>query len=111
MRRGFLFSVETFELMHTQNPSATLATDASAKENSARFIPFSSSPCAFIDTLAAPCDLQECASIRIGAATDLLESLTCMSISNTCDQDLRRVVNAAYLLLKDGVELMDAARG
>ena len=34
-----------------------------------------------------------------------------MSISNTCDEDFRRVMNAAYLLLKDGVELMGVARG
>jgi hypothetical protein len=65
----------------------------------------------FIDTHADKSDLQECASIRIHAGTELLESLTCMSISNTCDEDFRRVVNAAYLLLKDGVELMGVARG
>ncbi|WP_052028574.1 hypothetical protein [Pseudomonas syringae] len=96
--------------MHTQNPSAALTEDTTQAEKRNRYVPlatnFSTSPSLFIDTQAAPRDLQECASIRIQAATDLLESMTCMSITNVCDQDLRRVVNVAFLLLRDGVDLM-----
>jgi hypothetical protein len=101
--------------MHTENPSNTPSVDACQTEHADRYLPlstnFSSSPSLFIDTHADKSDLQECASIRIRAGTELLESLTCMSISNTCDEDFRRVMNAAYLLLKDGVELMGVARG
>lgn len=79
-----------------------------------RYIPlttnFSSSPSLFIDSHATALDLQECATLRIQAATDLLESLTCISISNTCDRDLARFANAAYLLLRDGVDLLDVIR-
>jgi len=95
--------------MNTQNPSNETHAKIPSTEDTNRYVPlttnFSSSPSLFIDTKASPHDLQECANIRIQAATDLLESMTCMNISNCCDQDLRRVVNAAYLLLRDGVDL------
>jgi hypothetical protein len=101
--------------MHTKNPSEPVIVHAPQAERTDRYIPlstnFSSSPSLFIDTHTDKNDLLGCASIRIHAGTELLESLTCMSISNTCDEDFRRVVNAAYLLLKDGVELMGVARG
>lgn len=96
--------------MNTQNPSAALTEDTTQAQKRNRYVPlttnFSASRSLVIDTQAAPRDLQECASIRIQAATDLLESMTCMSITNVCDQDLRRVVNAAFLLLRDGVDLI-----
>lgn len=79
--------------------------------NTNRFIPLSAysgaTPTLCIDTLASPLDLHECATQRIQAATDLLESVTCLSLSNTCDRDLARFANAAYLLLRDGVDLLE----
>ena len=98
--------------MHTQNPSSD-AVEIPHTEGAERYVPlttnFSTNPSLFIDTHVAQRDLQECATIRIQAATDLLESMTCMSISNCCDQDLLRVVNAAYFLLRDGVDLIGLA--
>jgi hypothetical protein len=79
-----------------------------------RYIPlqanFSDTPVLFIDAHADISDLHDCASVRISTATDLLESLTCLNITNTCDRDIARFANAAYLLLRDGVDLLDAAR-
>ncbi|HEY0287272.1 MAG TPA: hypothetical protein VGC62_09720 [Pseudomonas sp.] len=64
----------------------------------------------FIDSHACAEDLQDCATSRIQAATDLLESLSCMSINNTCDRDLSRFAGAAYLLLRDGLDLLEVRR-
>ncbi|UUQ66932.1 hypothetical protein NLK61_09920 [Pseudomonas fuscovaginae UPB0736] len=53
-------------------------------------------------------DLHEFAAQRIKAARDLAHSLTCMSIGNTCDRDLYHFAGAAYLLLQDGCDALDA---
>ncbi|MFZ4967391.1 hypothetical protein ACL9RJ_24350 [Pseudomonas sp. Mn2068] len=53
-------------------------------------------------------DLYELAVQRIKAARDLSHSLTCMSIGNTCDRDLYHFAGAAYLLLQDGCDALDA---
>jgi len=53
-------------------------------------------------------DLHAFAVQRIKAARDLNHSLTCMSISNTCDRDVYHFAGAAYLLLQDGCDALDA---
>lgn len=90
---------------------STLAPSHSSAE---RYTPlqanFSDSPVLFIDTHADIDDLHECASVRISTATDLLESLTCLNITNAGDRDLVRFANAAYLLLRDGVDVLHVVR-
>jgi hypothetical protein len=79
-----------------------------------RYIPLtaltSATPPLYIDTHADPQDLHDYATQRIQVATDLLESVTCLSLSNTCDRDLPRFANAAYLLLRDGVDVLEVIR-
>ncbi|NWA29008.1 hypothetical protein HX866_29390 [Pseudomonas gingeri] len=56
-------------------------------------------------------DLYEFAIQRLKAARDLSQSLTCMSIGNTCDRDLQHFAAGAYLLLQDGCDALDAMQG
>ncbi|WP_191489754.1 hypothetical protein [Pseudomonas sp. FEN] len=56
-------------------------------------------------------NLYEFAIQRLKSARDLSHSLTCMSIGNTCDRDLQHFASAAYLLLQDGCDALDAMQG
>jgi hypothetical protein len=96
--------------MNNQNQSAATPTHSSADRYAPLQANFSDTPALYIDTHADITDLYDCASVRISTATDLLESLTCLNITNTCDRDLARFANAAYLLLRDGVDLLGVAR-
>ncbi|WP_416770016.1 hypothetical protein ACMGT0_23460 [Pseudomonas sp. RHF3.3-3] len=68
-------------------------------------------PVLFLNLKAPIHDLHEFAVQRIKAARDLAHSLTCMSIGNTCDRDLYHFAGAAYLLLQDGCDALDAMQG
>ncbi|NWD50333.1 hypothetical protein [Pseudomonas gingeri] len=65
-------------------------------------------PVLYLNLDAPVRDLYELAVQRIKAARDLSHSLTCMSIGNTCDRDLYHFAGAAYLLLQDGCDALDA---
>ena len=67
---------------------------------------FTVTPVLVIDTNASLDDLQTSAYQRIQAASDLLETMTCVSLNTTCDKDFTHVTNAAYLLLREGCDLL-----
>ncbi|NWE71056.1 hypothetical protein HX857_20355 [Pseudomonas gingeri] len=75
-----------------------------------RYIPLSTNftvlPVLVIDTQASLDDLQTSAYQRLQAASDLLETMTCVSLNTTCDKDLPHVTNAAYLLVREGCDLL-----
>ncbi|NWB94504.1 hypothetical protein HX882_01200 [Pseudomonas gingeri] len=68
-------------------------------------------PVLYLNLDAPVRDFYACAIQRIKAARDLTHSLTCMSIGNTCDRDLYHFAGAAYLLLQDGCDALDAMQG
>ena len=76
-----------------------------------RFRPLNSTfnevPVLFVDSHASVDDLHEFACTRIHIATELLESLTCLTVHDTYDRDIARFVNGAFILLRDGCDLLD----
>ncbi|QNH80125.1 hypothetical protein GGD92_18405 [Pseudomonas protegens] len=62
-----------------------------------------------IDTQADALDLHSCARQRLRAASDLLETLTCLSFDQADSKDTTHVVNALYLLVQDGCDLLEHA--
>jgi len=65
-------------------------------------------PVFYFDADAPLTDLHECAVQRCNAARDLMHSVTCLSFSQTDDKDLRHFATAAWLLLQDGCDVLDA---
>ncbi|VVN83758.1 hypothetical protein [Pseudomonas fluorescens] len=59
------------------------------------------------NTLAATHFLHETACSRIRIGTDLLETLTSVTIRDIDDQDLYRFINAAFVSLRDGLDMME----
>ncbi|UUQ67409.1 hypothetical protein NLK61_12495 [Pseudomonas fuscovaginae UPB0736] len=70
-----------------------------------------SQPVLLIDSHLPLVQLLDCAQQRIKAGTDLLESITSVSITGLEDNDLYRFTSAAYLLLREGAQLLEAVRG
>ncbi|NWB94433.1 hypothetical protein HX882_00835 [Pseudomonas gingeri] len=64
-------------------------------------------PVLLIDTQAPLRLLHETACARIRAGTAQLETLTSVTIRNIDDADLYRLTNGAYLLLQDGLDILD----
>jgi len=64
-------------------------------------------PVLLIDTQVPLRLLHETACVRIRAGTALLETLTSVTIRNIDDADLYRLTNGAYLLLQDGLDILD----
>jgi hypothetical protein len=64
-------------------------------------------PTFYIDSHVAPHLLFEDACFRIRAATSLLEALTSVTVKHTNDADFFRLLLPAYLLLQDGVDVLD----
>ncbi|MGY2197564.1 hypothetical protein [Pseudomonas gingeri] len=60
-----------------------------------------------IDSHVPVMQLLDCAQQRIKAGTDLLESITSVSITGLEDNDLYRFTSAAYLLLREGADLLE----
>jgi len=67
-------------------------------------------PVLLIDSHVPVTQLLECAQQRIKAGTDLLESITSVSITCLEDNDLYRFTSAAYLLLREGADLLEVVR-
>ncbi|MDQ0706686.1 hypothetical protein QF043_005478 [Pseudomonas sp. W3I7] len=63
-----------------------------------------------IDTEAAAEDIQCAAHQRIRAATDLLETFSCLTYEHADLKDISHIINALYLLVQDGCDLLEAAQ-
>lgn len=63
-----------------------------------------------IDTEASAEDIQCAAHQRIRAATDLLETFTCLTYEHADLKDISHIINALYLLVQDGCDLLEAAQ-
>ena len=71
---------------------------------------FTDTPPVVIDTEAAAEDIQCSAHQRIRAATDLLETFTCLTYEHADLKDISHIINALYLLVQDGCDLLEAAQ-
>jgi len=71
---------------------------------------FPDRPVLLIDSLVPLAQLLECAQQRIKAGTDLLESITSVSITGLEDNDLYRFTSGAYLLFREGMDLPEVVR-
>ncbi|MGY4814600.1 hypothetical protein ACVNP3_01465 [Pseudomonas chlororaphis subsp. piscium] len=71
---------------------------------------FTESPVLLIDSNVSPQDLNSCAQQRLRAAADLLETLTCLSFHHADTKDIPHIVNALYLLVQDGCDLLETAQ-
>jgi hypothetical protein len=71
---------------------------------------YSDTPVLVIDTEADPHEILDAARQRIRAASDLLETLYCLCFKQADASDIPNIVNALYLLIQDGNELLDIAR-
>ena len=63
-----------------------------------------------IDTEANAEDIQSAAHQRIRAATDLLETFSCLTFEHADLKDISHIINALYLLVQDGCDLVEAAQ-
>ncbi|AZF13814.1 hypothetical protein [Pseudomonas sp. R3-18-08] len=63
-----------------------------------------------IDTQAKAEDIQSAAHQRIRAATDLLETFSCLTFEHADLKDISHITNALYLLVQDGCDLLEAAQ-
>ncbi|MCU1777978.1 hypothetical protein NTD89_13200 [Pseudomonas sp. 14P_5.3_Bac1] len=63
-----------------------------------------------IDTEATAEDIQSAAHQRIRAATDLLETFTCLTYEHADLKDISHIINALYLLMQDGCDLLEASQ-
>ena len=63
-----------------------------------------------IDTEATAEDIQSAAHQRIRAATDLLETFTCLTYEHADLKDISHIINALYLLVQDGCDLLEASQ-
>ncbi|CAI8934786.1 hypothetical protein [Pseudomonas chlororaphis] len=70
---------------------------------------FTDSPVLLIDTDASSQDLQSCALQRLRAASNLLETLSCLSFQQADGKDSSHIVNVLHLLVQDGCDLLEAA--
>lgn len=71
---------------------------------------FTEAPVLLIDRHASKHDIYACARQRLRAAANLLETLTCVSLHQTDTKDIPHIINAIYLLVQDGYDLLDTAQ-
>ena len=71
---------------------------------------YSEKPVMLIDTDASHSDLLDAADQRLRAASDLLETLYCMCFKQADAKDIPHIVNALYLLVQDGCDLLKVAK-
>lgn len=71
---------------------------------------YSEKPVMLIDTAASHSDLLDAADQRLRAASDLLETLYCICFKQADAKDIPHIVNALYLLVQDGCDLLQAAK-
>ncbi|MGE8177279.1 hypothetical protein [Pseudomonas fluorescens] len=73
--------------------------------------PLSTNPtpvCVLAYNILAPTHfLHETACSRVRIGTDLLETLTSITLRDLNDKDFYRLINAAYVSLRDGLDLME----
>lgn len=70
----------------------------------------SDTPVLVIDTEADPHEILDAARQRIRAASDLLETLYCQNFKDADIKDIPHIINALYLLTKDGQQLLEVAK-
>ncbi|WP_212613734.1 hypothetical protein [Pseudomonas sp. B2021] len=63
-----------------------------------------------IDTAAKAEDIQSAAHQRIRAASDLLETFSCLTFDHADLKDISHIINALYPLVQDGCDLLEAAQ-
>ena len=63
-----------------------------------------------IDTQAKAEDIQSATHQRIRAATDLLETFSCLTFEHADLKDISHIINALYLLVQDGCDLLEATQ-
>ncbi|AZE58679.1 MULTISPECIES: hypothetical protein [Pseudomonas fluorescens group] len=71
---------------------------------------FTATPPLVIDTAAKTEDIQSAAHQRIRAASDLLETFSCLTFDHADLKDISHIINALYLLVQDGCDLLEAAQ-
>ncbi|WP_166221321.1 hypothetical protein [Pseudomonas atagonensis] len=71
---------------------------------------YSENPVLVIDTDASHRELLNAADQRLRAASDLLETLYCLCFKQADAKDIPNIVNALYLLVQDGCELLQVAK-
>lgn len=71
---------------------------------------YSENPVLVIDTHASHSDLLDAADQRLRTASDLLETLYCLCFKQSDVKDIPNIVNALYLLIKDGCDLLEVAK-
>ncbi|WP_434708733.1 hypothetical protein J3P75_26205 [Pseudomonas sp. R1-1] len=71
---------------------------------------YSENPVLLIDSHASPRDLIDAADQRLRAAADLLETLYCVCFKQADVKDIPNIVNALYLLVQDGCDLLEVAK-
>ncbi len=71
---------------------------------------YSEKPVMLIDTAASHSDLLDAADQRLRAASDLLETLYCLCFKQADAKDIPHIVNALYLLVQDGCDLLQVAK-
>jgi hypothetical protein len=63
-----------------------------------------------IDTHSSHDELLNAADQRLRAASDLLETLYCLCFKQSDVKDIPNIVNALYLLVQDGCDLLEVAK-
>lgn len=84
--------------MHADNPTAN------------RYQRLNGTPILAIDTEADIQDLCDAAAQRIRVSSDLLETLHCLCFKHADVRDIPSIVNALYLLVQDGSEMLEVVR-
>ena len=71
---------------------------------------YSENPVLLIDSHCSQTDLINAADQRLRAAGDLLETLYCLCFKQADVKDIPNIVNALYLLVQDGCDLLEVAK-
>ncbi|CAI8903884.1 hypothetical protein FE275_14395 [Pseudomonas koreensis] len=71
---------------------------------------YNENPVLVIDTQSSHRDLLDAADQRLRAASDLLETLYCLCFKQADVKDIPNIVNALYLLVQDGCDLLEVAK-
>lgn len=70
----------------------------------------SENPVLLVDTHCSHDELLDAADHRLRAASDLLETLYCLCFKQADAKDIPNIVNALYLLVQDGCDLLEVAK-
>lgn len=65
----------------------------------------------FFESVLEHCDdIQSAAHQRIRAASDLVETFSCLTFEHADLKDISHIINALYLLVQDGCDLLEATQ-